>query len=91
MTKRRLLGTLAISAAAALSIFCWGCGFGLADDSGKPLPGQYWGWACADGGAPDGPGGCLGADASGSDAGDAGSMPTDGAAPQSAQSAQSDR
>jgi hypothetical protein len=31
------------------------CGFGLADDSSNPIPGNYWGWVCLDGGAvPDG-------------------------------------
>jgi hypothetical protein len=36
-----------------------GCGFGLADDTGKPLPADYWKWACPDGGAPRADGGCA--------------------------------
>jgi hypothetical protein len=39
-----------------------GCGFGLADDTGKPIPGQHWPWVCADGGAA-GDAGCPASDA----------------------------
>ncbi len=34
------------------------CGIGLYDDTGSPEPGQWWPWVCADGGEPDGEGGC---------------------------------
>ena len=57
MTTRRALALLLLAASAAV-----GCGFGLADDTGKPVPGQYWPWVCADGGAP-GDAGCGPADA----------------------------
>jgi hypothetical protein len=70
MTARRFVLALALGATAAATAI--GCGFGRANDTGKPIPGQYWGWACADGGAPDGPGGCVGADAAVNDASDAG-------------------
>jgi len=56
MTGRRLL--LALTLASPLAAAAVGCGFGRADDSGKPIPGPYWGWACPDGGAPDAAGGC---------------------------------
>jgi len=39
------------------------CGFQLADDTGKAIPGQYWPWVCADGGL-TGDGGCPSSDAS---------------------------
>jgi hypothetical protein len=78
MTARRFVLALALAAAAAVTAI--GCGFGLADDSGKPIPRQYWGWACPDGGAPDGPGGCVGTDGTVSDAGDAAGVNGDGRA-----------
>ncbi|HVT07443.1 MAG TPA: hypothetical protein VHO67_08290 [Polyangia bacterium] len=43
---------------AALAGAAAGCGFGLADDTGKPLPSGYWTWACPDGGAPAPDAGC---------------------------------
>ena len=52
-----------------------GCGFGGADDTGRPIPADYWRWRCPDGGAPAPDAGCVagGADAATSDAaGDAG-------------------
>jgi hypothetical protein len=78
VSPRRLLLALGFAAAAGAAVI--GCGFRLADDSGKPIPGPYWGWACPDGGAPDGPGGCVGGDAGADDAGDAAGAPADGAA-----------
>jgi hypothetical protein len=39
-----------------------GCGFGRADDTGLPIPGQYWGWVCPSGDRPDGDAGCPSAD-----------------------------
>ena len=35
------------------------CGFGVADDTGKPIPGNTWKWACPDGGAPAPDAGCA--------------------------------
>jgi hypothetical protein len=61
MNGRRFLLALAVAAASAAAAL--GCGFGRADDSGKPIPGQYWGWACPDGGAPDPNTGCRATDA----------------------------
>lgn len=46
---------LVASGAVAISA---GCGFGLADDTGKPAPSDYWKWACPDGGAPAPDAGC---------------------------------
>jgi hypothetical protein len=66
MTGRRL--RLALALAATIAAAAAGCGFGRADDSGKPIPGRYWGWACPDGGAPDGSTGCRDADAGRGDA-----------------------
>ena len=46
----RVFAALALPLAIALSA----CGSGLYDDSGRPAPGQWWPWVCADGGlAPD--------------------------------------
>jgi hypothetical protein len=44
----------------ALSLlFSAACGFGFADDTGKPIPAaDYWGWQCADGSTPDRDAGC---------------------------------
>lgn len=36
-----------------------GCGFGLADDTGKPIPENTWGWACPDGQNPAPDAGCA--------------------------------
>ncbi|HLK90433.1 MAG TPA: hypothetical protein VKZ18_11095 [Polyangia bacterium] len=59
MTMRRALAALLLAASIAAA----GCGFGLADDTGKPIPGQYWPWVCADGAAPSGDAGCAPPDA----------------------------
>jgi hypothetical protein len=49
----RLALVVALGAAAV------GCGFGFANDTGVPIPSiDYWGWQCADGGAPDPDAGC---------------------------------
>jgi hypothetical protein len=48
-----LIVTAVVSGAAIAS-----CGFQLADDTGKPIPGQYWPWVCADGATP-GDAGCA--------------------------------
>lgn len=61
MTGRRLLLVLALAATAAAAAI--GCGFGRADGSGQPIPGQYWGWACPDGGSLVGDAGCAAPDA----------------------------
>ena len=66
MTGRRLL--LALALAATIAAAAVGCGFGRADDSGRPIPGQYWGWACPDGGPANADAGCLPADAGAGDA-----------------------
>jgi len=43
----------------ALTLALGGCGFGFANDTGVPIPSlDYWGWQCADGGAPDPDAGC---------------------------------
>jgi hypothetical protein len=68
--------------ATAAAITAAGCGFGRADDTGSPIPGQYWGWVCPNGDAPVGDAGCPSADGGASDAtGDAGALadgpPTD--------------
>jgi hypothetical protein len=56
---RRTFGILLVISLAAAA-----CGFGLANDSGQPIPGpNYWGWVCAygpvpanvDAGCPPGP------------------------------------
>jgi hypothetical protein len=44
-----------------MAMTCWvaSCGFGFADDTGKPIPSpDYWGWMCADGSQPDPDAGC---------------------------------
>jgi hypothetical protein len=53
-----MLGLMVVAGAAIVS-----CGFELANDTGKPIPGQYWPWVCADGG-PAGDGGCPAGDGS---------------------------
>jgi hypothetical protein len=68
MTVRRLF-------CLGLAAFAIGCGFGLADDTGKPIPGPYWPWICADGSTPDGDAGCPPIDAGADSA-----TPADGAA-----------
>jgi hypothetical protein len=40
-----------------------GCGFGLADDTGQPIPSDYWKWSCPDGSAPSADAGCPSVDA----------------------------
>ena len=50
-------------AAATVALTTAGCGFGRADDTGLPIPGQDWGWVCPSGDAPDGDAGCPSADA----------------------------
>ena len=62
---RRSLNSLLLlaTAAAAVAITALGCGFGRADDTGLPIPGQYWGWVCPNGETPDGDAGCPFADA----------------------------
>ncbi|HSS39088.1 MAG TPA: hypothetical protein VLT58_09995 [Polyangia bacterium] len=50
---------LAVAGGAAVL----GCGFGLADDTGKAIPADYWKWTCPDGGTPAADAGCK-ADAS---------------------------
>lgn len=42
----------------ALAAATSGCGFGVADDTGKAIPATYWKWACPDGGAPAPDAGC---------------------------------
>jgi hypothetical protein len=69
-----LLATAASAAAAA------GCGFGRADDTGRPIPGQYWGWVCPNGDAPDGDAGCPVADGGTGGADVDGGAPADGPA-----------
>jgi hypothetical protein len=61
MTMRRSL--LALTLAAPLAALPVGCGFGRADDSGKPIPGPHWGWACPDGAATNADAGCPPTDA----------------------------
>ena len=56
----RLLVALALLAALAGALV--GCGFGRADDTGRPIPGPSWGWICPDGTTP-GDAGCPPADA----------------------------
>jgi outer membrane lipopolysaccharide assembly protein LptE/RlpB len=51
------VATWLILIAAAVGLVA-GCGFGLADDTGKPIPSGYWKWVCADGGAPIPDAGC---------------------------------
>ena len=72
---RRLVICLLLAAAATAAV---GCGFGRADDTGRPIPGQYWGWVCPSGDAPDGDAGCPSAEGGAEDPnGDAGA-PADG-------------
>jgi hypothetical protein len=66
----RLLVALLLTAAGALAVVGAGCGFGLADDTGAPIPGHRWGWVCADGGAA-GDAGCPPEDAGANDRADA--------------------
>jgi hypothetical protein len=67
---------LLATAAATVAITAAGCGFGRSDDTGLPIPGQYWGWACPSGDAPDGDAGCPAADGGARDGG----APADGPA-----------
>ena len=61
---RRSVISLLLLAAAAITLAgtTAGCGFGRADDTGLPIPGQYWGWVCPSGDRPDGDAGCPSAD-----------------------------
>ena len=43
---------------AAAAAVVAGCGFGVADDTGQPVPAGYWRWVCPDGGAPAPDAGC---------------------------------
>jgi hypothetical protein len=61
IAMRRSVIWLLLATAAGLTAL--GCGFGRADDTGVPIPGQYWGWVCPGGGAPDGDAGCKSPDA----------------------------
>jgi hypothetical protein len=55
MRRSRLWCALVV----ALGGWAIACGFGFANDTGKPIPSlDYWGWQCADGGAPDPDAGC---------------------------------
>ena len=63
---------------ATVPIAVAGCGFGRADDTGLPIPGQYWGWVCPSGDAPDGDAGCPSADSDASDATADAGAPADG-------------
>ena len=53
--SRAAAWVLLFAAAVAASA---GCGFGLADDTGKPVPSGYWKWRCPDGGTPAPDAGC---------------------------------
>jgi hypothetical protein len=64
--RRSVIYLLLATAASAAA----GCGFGRADDTGRPIPGQYWGWVCPNGDAPDGDAGCPSADGGIQDAND---------------------
>ena len=57
-----LLLLLLATAAATVAITAVGCGFGRADDTGRPIPGRYWGWVCPGGETPDDDAGCPSAD-----------------------------
>ncbi len=53
--SRGAVWLLLIAATVAVAA---GCGFGVADDTGKPIPVDYWKWACPDGGPPVPDAGC---------------------------------
>jgi len=55
----RLLAWVLLLAAAVGA-----CGFGRADDTGKPIPADAWPWTCPDGGPATPDAGCLAPDAS---------------------------
>jgi len=59
MSRLAMLIFVIVFAGAAIA----SCGFELADDTGKPIPGQHWPWVCPDGG-PAGDGGCSVSDGS---------------------------
>jgi hypothetical protein len=60
--RRSLISVLLLATtAAAVAISAVGCGFGRADDTGLPIPGQSWGWVCPSGETP-GDAGCPSAD-----------------------------
>ena len=62
--RRSLISLLLLATAAAtVAITAVGCGFGRADDTGRPIPGRYWGWVCPGGETPDGDAGCPSGDA----------------------------
>jgi hypothetical protein len=52
---------LLATAAVTVATTAVGCGFGRADDTGLPIPGQHWGWVCPSGETP-GDAGCPSAD-----------------------------
>ena len=56
---RRLPFVLLLATILSLPVGAAGCGFGIGDDSGQPVPGQWWPWVCADGGGAVPDGGCL--------------------------------
>ena len=72
--RRSVICLLLATAASAAA----GCGFGRADDTGRPIPGQYWGWVCPNGDAPDGDAGCPPADGGAGDAREDAGRPADG-------------
>jgi hypothetical protein len=55
----RLLAWVLLLAAAAVGA----CGFGRADDTGRPIPADAWPWTCPDGGPATPDAGCPTADA----------------------------
>ena len=79
--RRSVTCLLLLATAATAAITAAGCGFGRADDTGPAIPGQYWGWVCPSGDAPDGDAGCPLVDGSAIEGhGDAGAA-ADGLAP----------
>ena len=81
--RRSLISIVLLSTVAvAVATTAVGCGFGRADDTGLPIPGQYWGWICPSGEAPVGDAGCPSADAGrAADAGPPADAAADGALP----------
>ena len=58
-----LLATATVAVAITVAVTAVGCGFGRADDTGLPIPGQYSGWVCPTGETPVSDAGCPAADA----------------------------